>query len=540
MITRYLFLFGFGLVVGSATAQTLQLNRTGGSVVIGSDGSAANASAALEVKSTSQGVLLPRLTTAQRTAISNAANGLLVFDTDTQSFWFRQNGAWVNLVGGGSSGAGVGWQQTGANISTTNSGNVGIGTTNPLAKLSVVGNSVNATGTNTADFANTNLGPNVSFVHLGSKGHWLIRSAADSGNVVMQDINRGRVGIGTAFPNSTLSIVGRQATSDATNTVDISNTAVGPNVSFIHYGRYGDWFIRSAASAGTVAIQDMNGARTGIGNGFPGSTLSVRGRQTGSESNTADFWHPGLGPNLSHIHYGLKGDWFIRSAANDGKVIIQDVGATGLVGLGTASPIAKLHLSTTGENAMRVDGINPYIMFRNVNDAARTDNGHELGFIRTWTTNPFNPAGYYGFEIGVPPAASAQPAKHLMFSTAYNLRMVILDNGNVGIGTNIPTTKLAVNGTIRAKEVIVETDWADFVFARGYRLRPLPEVEQFIRTHRHLPDIPAAATISGNGVALAEVTTNMMQKIEELTLYVIRQDKQIRALQRRLATSKRR
>nr|WP_293833387.1 hypothetical protein [uncultured Arsenicibacter sp.] len=360
MVTRYLFLFGLGLMAGPATAQTLQLNRTGGSVVVGSDGSAASASAALEVKSTSQGVLLPRLTTAQRTAISNAANGLLVFDTDTQSFWFRQNGAWVNLVGGGSSGAGVGWQQTGANISNTNSGNVGIGTTNPLAKLSVVGSSRSATGTNTADFANTNLGPNVSFVHLGSKGHWLIRSAADSGNVVMQDINRGRVGIGTAFPNSTLSIVGRQATTNASNTVDISNTAVGPNVSFIHYGATGDWLIRSAAYSGNVIMQDFPGGRVGIGTAFPGSTLSVQGRQNNlAASNTAEFSNPLLGPNISHIHYGSYGDWYIRSADNAGRVILQDVSTNGRVGIGTSNPQAKLDINgntiMSGPLAVRSD-----------------------------------------------------------------------------------------------------------------------------------------------------------------------------------------
>ena len=120
-------------------------------------------------------------------------------------------------------------------------------------------------------------------------------------------------------------------------------------------------------------------------------------------------------------------------------------------------------------------------------------------------------------------------------------RLSILPNGNVGIGTLNPTQALAVNGTIRAKEVIVETGWADFVFEPTYRLRPLAEVERFIQTHHHLPDMAPAATIQQNGVGLSDVTTKLMQKVEELTLYMIAQEKkndrqqhQIRQLQKEL------
>ncbi len=482
------YLILFMAVTTTALGQTMHLNRTGGTVAVGSDGQPVDASAALDVKSTTQGVLLPRLTTAQRTAIATPANGLLVFDSDTQSFWFFQNGAWAELSGGG--------------------------------------------GGTTTQWSTPSIGPHVSFAHFGDKGHWLLRSAADSGNVILQDINRGRVGIGTAFPNSTLSLVGRQYTS-ASNTADFSNTAIGPNVSFIHYGSTGDWLIRSAASNGNVIIQDVPGGIVGIGTAFPNSTLSVQGRVTGSTSgNTAEFFHPSLGTNRSHIHQGPKGDWYIRSAANDGNVVIQDQNVAGNTGIGTASPTAKLNVSTTGENAVRIDGVNPYVLFRNVNDASR-----EYGFIRTWTTNPFNPAAYYGLELGTPTSAAGQPVKHLMFSTNYNLRMVILDNGNVGIGINNPAQKLAVNGTIRARELIVETSsWPDYVFAPNYRLRPLAEVERFIETHHHLPGVAPAAEMEKNGVAVADVTTKMMQKIEELTLYMIRQEKQIQALQAMLQT----
>ncbi len=106
----------------------------------------------------------------------------------------------------------------------------------------------------------------------------------------------------------------------------------------------------------------------------------------------------------------------------------------------------------------------------------------------------------------------------------------------MGIGTTNPGSyKLAVNGKIRAKDVVVETGWSDFVFEDDYELKPLNEVEIFIQTHKHLPDIPSAEEVSENGVALGDMQALLLQKIEELTLYMIEMDKENQALKARVA-----
>ncbi len=113
-------------------------------------------------------------------------------------------------------------------------------------------------------------------------------------------------------------------------------------------------------------------------------------------------------------------------------------------------------------------------------------------------------------------------------------QFTIKRNGNVGIGITSPNNKLEVKGTIRAEEIIVETGWSDFVFEDSYRLRPLHEIENHIEEHGHLPDVPPASVVESQGLSIGEAQKIMMQKIEELTLYVIELKKENEAQQREI------
>ena len=109
-----------------------------------------------------------------------------------------------------------------------------------------------------------------------------------------------------------------------------------------------------------------------------------------------------------------------------------------------------------------------------------------------------------------------------------NRKMILNSNGSLGIGTvTTGSHKLAVEGSIGAREIKVEASgWSDFVFENNYKLRTLEEVEQHINENGHLPEIPSEAEVTENGINLGEMNAKLLQKIEELTLYLIEQNKQ--------------
>jgi hypothetical protein len=115
--------------------------------------------------------------------------------------------------------------------------------------------------------------------------------------------------------------------------------------------------------------------------------------------------------------------------------------------------------------------------------------------------------------------------------------MQLTDGGNLLIGKTTQsnhTYKVDIAGKVRANEIVVNTTGADFVFESSYHLRPIAELEKFVKQNRHLPEIPAAKTMQQEGVGVSELQTKLLQKIEELTLYIIQQQKEIDELKKKV------
>lgn len=119
---------------------------------------------------------------------------------------------------------------------------------------------------------------------------------------------------------------------------------------------------------------------------------------------------------------------------------------------------------------------------------------------------------------------------------------VVKPNGAMSIGFARPKTggvaanaMLSVDGLILAKEIkvaIANTHWADYVFANNYTLKPLNEVEAYITRYRHLPEVPSKEQVNEEGINLVEMNATLLKKIEELTLYLIEQNKRLEKLEK--------
>jgi len=139
---------------------------------------------------------------------------------------------------------------------------------------------------------------------------------------------------------------------------------------------------------------------------------------------------------------------------------------------------------------------------------------------------PFNNYDNLIFQAGV-------QNRDILFVTGAtpSAKMIVTGAGNVGIGTlTTGTSKLAVEGTIAARRIKVtqSATWPDFVFEPEYKLPSLAELEAYIKANKHLPDVPSAAEVAKEGQDVGEMNRILLQKIEELTLHLIEQEKSIK------------
>ncbi|MBP6871508.1 MAG: hypothetical protein KBC43_05835 [Bacteroidales bacterium] len=280
-------------------------------------------------------------------------------------------------------------------------------------------------------------------------------------------------------------------------------------------------------------IYNTNAGNVGVGYNTPASLLHVGKNMTEPTIRVQNFGGAG-GATFQMIDNASTADWKFK-ATNTGGFKIRDnafamdvitvepnslanafyIDASGEVGFGTSSPADNLHI--VGSNY-------PFIFLD-----MTTVNGNtgitflENGSFKGWMF-------YNGAADGVRINAEAGGGSRN--------DIFIKSDGRVCIGTSTAATgyALSVNGKAACTEVLVDNtaDWPDYVFSDDYDLMSLEELEQSIKENNHLPGIPSATEVEENGILLGEMQKNLLEKVEELTLYTIMQDKQIKELQMKI------
>ena len=194
---------------------------------------------------------------------------------------------------------------------------------------------------------------------------------------------------------------------------------------------------------------------------------------------------------------------------------------SGRIGIGTATPQAKLDIIHSGTIGGKFNESGAYLKLTSGSYSLLMDNNE-----------------IYSNESLVMGASFSHDIRFRNVSTTEHQElMTIKSNGRVGIGTTSPTEQLSVNGSVRSKEVKVEAaPWPDYVFKADYDLQSLSSVSDFIAKNGHLPNIPSAAEVAANGIALGEMNAKLLEKIEELTLHTIHQETKLQSQEELIKT----
>ncbi len=467
--------------------------------------------------------------TGNRFLQADASGNLVTFPNGSPTEVLYGNGIWGSLPLGATS-----WSVIGNNIFYSNSGNVGIGTNNPLYKLQVIGD---ASVSN-----NLYVGGGIIVADKIHAAHTVTTGLASVDTIVMNG-GSGRI-LGQA-----------EFTGDIKAD---SKLTVNGNATF-----NGNLKIANLAGGGDREI-------------YANSQGNILAREVGPNAPP----HPYACNSLAHIPWYVGGNYFsnlnlpIQSSIGtcdnrDFIVMTNSVFRTwfkpdGKIGFGTSNPGDKYHFT---DGNVRIDGTAPHIgsiaVTGGYNRALIVNGDVSLAnyFPTNASGNPGN--GMNGIEIlgndqipvrrGI--SVDADPNGHFNFyihsfqSNSYfkfinganaNELMTIDAGGRVWIGNQKQATgphtnfALAVDGKIVAKSCYIRIlDWADNVFDKEYKLPDLYDIEKYYIANKHLPEIPTEKEVLENGVDIAEMNKLLLKKIEELTVLMVKQQKEIDRLKKK-------
>jgi hypothetical protein len=257
---------------------------------------------------------------------------------------------------------------------------------------------------------------------------------------------------------------------------------------------------------------------------FPGLTSAyARGYYIANQDNSTNFLGFGvmgeINNGVSTMNYG----WIGKDYNETYTSFLQN----GNVGIGTNAPASRLEV-TSGAN---------YNQLSLTKNTLEGDKG--AGIVFKNAVNDGSIPEIAGIQAKLLHGGTGLVAGSLNFYTKYNSAKVeavtINPQGDMGIGTASPREKLSVNGKICAHEIKVETsNWPDYVFEDGYDVGTLEKLEGYIKTNKHLPEMPSAKEVAVNGVELGEMNKLLLKKVEELTLHLIDKDKELQNSNKRL------
>jgi hypothetical protein len=447
-------------------------------------------------------------------------------------------------------------------------GNVGIGITNPKYKLDIL---TPVTGTETETYSGIQLhADHFGYIIEGGikqKAGGTLKFSLNQGGTISEKFridSYGNVGIGTNNPTAKLDVNGDMKISGLLN-------LIGNNA--LHFSTFGGGFYMNDDSwlrtlgnknfyhnTGIMRTDGVfhvgpNGNRlvvnelgnVGIGTSTPSAKLDVNGNGhfkvaddrsvVGAltiETNNGTNLKLGGNTTYSWIQSHNSKPLYINELGNN---TIFNLGG-GNVGIGTSDPVAKLTVKASP------DGYPTPLKAISIwgpNSPADSNSARDL----SWDFAAAGSASIRSYRGGSWDTYMQFLTSNVIGGNNPQIRMHINHDGNVGIGTTAPDQKLTVKGKIHAEEIIVDLNVpADYVFQKYYTgtsalksdyvMPTLAEIENFTKKNHHLPNVPSAAAIQENGLSLGEMSNILLQKIEELTLYAIEQDKKAALQQQEL------